>query len=104
MPRHERLVYEKLKRQRGASAAQALLVPLIVEMAEGEDGALLEVRSGALRRARARDRAFRGRGRSAVSAVPAILAGGDITGWCVSLLPGSRAPGAARLKRSSIMC
>ncbi|WP_420857972.1 DNA mismatch repair endonuclease MutL [Marivivens marinus] len=42
---HERLVYEKLKRQMAENgvAAQALLIPEIVELSSGEAGRLLEV-------------------------------------------------------------
>ena len=42
---HERLVYEKLKRQMAENgvAAQALLIPEIVEMSEGEAAMLLEI-------------------------------------------------------------
>jgi len=42
---HERLVYEKLKRQMAETgvAAQALLIPEIVEMAEGDAARLLEL-------------------------------------------------------------
>ena len=42
---HERLVYEKLKRQMAENgvAAQALLIPEIVEMTEGEAAQLLEI-------------------------------------------------------------
>lgn len=44
---HERLVYEKLKRQMAENgvAAQALLIPEIIEMSEGDAAALLAVAS-----------------------------------------------------------
>ena len=59
---HERLVYERLKRERAQSgvARQALLSPLVVEMDEGDVGRLLDGR-GTARLAGADAGAFRPR-------------------------------------------
>ncbi len=40
---HERLVYERLKRARGAPDSQMLLIPVVVDLDEAEAGALLEI-------------------------------------------------------------
>ncbi len=70
---HERLVYEKLKRQMAENgvAAQALLIPEIVEMSEGDCARLLEV-AGDLARIGLVIEPFGG-GAVAVRETPAIL-------------------------------
>ncbi|MBJ3764121.1 DNA mismatch repair endonuclease MutL [Maribius pontilimi] len=70
---HERLVYEKLKRQMAESgvASQALLIPDIVSLGEDEAAALLEL-GDALSRLGLEIEAFGG-GAVAVRATPAIL-------------------------------
>jgi DNA mismatch repair protein MutL len=70
---HERLVYERLKRQMAENgvAAQALLIPEIVEMSEGDCARLLEV-AGDLARIGLVIEPFGG-GAVAVRETPAIL-------------------------------
>ncbi|WP_137702664.1 DNA mismatch repair endonuclease MutL [Marimonas lutisalis] len=70
---HERLVYEKLKRQMAESgvAAQALLIPEIVEMSEGDCARLMEI-SEDLQRLGLTIEPFGG-GAVAVRETPAIL-------------------------------
>jgi DNA mismatch repair protein MutL len=73
---HERVLYERMKRDFGAApASQALLEPIVVEMAEHEAAAL----AGALDEFRHAgfDLGLLGPGRIAVRAVPALLAGSD---------------------------
>ncbi len=70
---HERLVYEKLKRQMAENgvAAQALLIPEIVEMSDGDRARLLEI-SEELQRLGLTLEPF-GNGAVAVRETPAIL-------------------------------
>ncbi len=70
---HERLVYEKLKRQMAENgvAAQALLIPEIVELSEGDCARIMEV-AGDLQRFGLGIEAFGG-GAVAVRETPAIL-------------------------------
>ncbi len=70
---HERLVYEKLKRQMAEAgvAAQALLIPEIVEMSEGDAALLLDM-AGDLARVGLSVEPF-GPGAVAVRETPAIL-------------------------------
>lgn len=70
---HERLVYEKLKQQMAETgvAAQALLIPEIVEMSEGDAARLLEI-AGDLHRMGLGIEPFGG-GAIAVRETPAIL-------------------------------
>jgi DNA mismatch repair protein MutL len=73
---HERVLYERMKRDFGAGpASQSLLEPIVVEMAEHEAAAL----AGALDEFRDAgfDIGVLGPGRIAVRAVPALLAGSD---------------------------
>ncbi len=70
---HERLVYERLKRQRAGQgiAAQSLLIPVIVEMSDADVARLLEVAPD-LHKLGLTAEPF-GRGAVAVREVPAIL-------------------------------
>ncbi|KPP84427.1 MAG: DNA mismatch repair protein MutL [Rhodobacteraceae bacterium HLUCCO07] len=70
---HERLVYEKLKRQMAETgvAAQALLIPEIVELSEGDCARLMEI-AGDLQRLGLTIEPFGG-GAIAVRETPAIL-------------------------------
>lgn len=85
---HERLVYERLKRQmaeRGV-AAQALLIPEIVEMGEGEAARLLDIADD-LHRAGLAVEAF-GAGAVAVRETPAILGEVDAAALLRDILDG----------------
>jgi len=75
---HERLVYERLKREREASgvARQLLLIPVVVELDSGEVDRLLDNRE-ALAELGLVVESF-GPGAVAVSEVPALLKSGDI--------------------------
>ncbi len=75
---HERLVYERLKRQRRAEgvATQALLIPEVVSLSAAESEALLAA-SDELAGLGLRVEPF-GEGAVAVREVPAVLAGGNI--------------------------
>jgi DNA mismatch repair protein MutL len=77
---HERLVYERLKRQRDESgvARQLMLIPVVVELDSGEVDRLLE-NSAALAGLGLVIESF-GPGAVAVSEVPALLKNGDIAG------------------------
>ncbi len=77
---HERLTYEKLKRQLADHGIerQLLLIPEIVELAEDDVGRLLS-RSGDLERVGLVVEAFGG-GAVAVREVPSMLAKGDVRG------------------------
>jgi len=70
---HERLVYERLKRQRAGQgiAAQSLLIPVIVEMSDADAARLMEVAPD-LQKLGLTAEPF-GRGAVAVREVPAIL-------------------------------
>jgi DNA mismatch repair protein MutL len=70
---HERLVYERLKRQRAGQgiAAQSLLIPVIVELSDGDAARLLDAAPELLRLGLTVE-PF-GRGAVAVREVPAIL-------------------------------
>jgi len=70
---HERLVYERLKRQRAGQgiAAQSLLIPVIVELSDSDAARLLDV-APELQRLGLTVEPF-GRGAVAVREVPAIL-------------------------------
>ena len=70
---HERLVYERLKRQRAGQgiAAQSLLIPVIVELSDGDAARLLDA-APELQRLGLTVEPF-GRGAVAVREVPAIL-------------------------------
>ncbi|TNC72393.1 DNA mismatch repair endonuclease MutL [Rubellimicrobium roseum] len=74
---HERLVYERLKREaaRGPVPTQALLIPLVVEMAEDEAQRLADAASDLARLGLVLE-GF-GRGAVALREVPAALAGAD---------------------------
>jgi DNA mismatch repair protein MutL len=76
---HERLVYERLKRERAASgiARQMLLVPVVVEMDPGDAARLLD-EAEALANLGLVVESF-GPGAVAVREVPAALKDGDIT-------------------------
>jgi DNA mismatch repair protein MutL len=75
---HERLVYERLKREREASgvARQLLLIPVVVELDSGEVDRVLDNRE-ALAELGLVVESF-GPGAVAVSEVPALLKSGDI--------------------------
>ena len=75
---HERLVYERLKRQRGESgiARQILLIPVVVELDSSEVDRLLE-NADALMQLGLVVESF-GPGAVAVSEVPSLLKAGDI--------------------------
>jgi len=75
---HERLVYERLKRERGRAASQALLVPEIVELAPDEISRLLGV-SGELAEYGLHLEAF-GPGAVLVRETPSALGDFDIRG------------------------
>jgi DNA mismatch repair protein MutL len=76
---HERLVYERLKRQRAENgiARQLLLIPAIIDMDEGDVGRLLE-HADALEKSGLSIEGF-GPGAVAVREVPAILGKADPT-------------------------
>ena len=75
---HERLVYEKLKRQRAETgiARQALLIPIVVEMDSGDVARLLEHREALAALGLVVD-GF-GPGAVAVGETPALLKDGDV--------------------------
>ncbi|MCP8939194.1 DNA mismatch repair endonuclease MutL [Alsobacter sp. SYSU M60028] len=77
---HERLVYERLKRERAASgvARQILLIPVVVDLDPVEADRLVD-RAGLLAGLGLVVEPF-GPGAVAVSEVPAALAGGDVAG------------------------
>ncbi len=77
---HERLTYEKLKRQRGETGVerQLLLIPEIVELPEEDVGRLL-ARAEELASVGLVVESFGG-GAVAVREVPSMLAGGDVRG------------------------
>lgn len=83
---HERVLYEKLKRdlQEGSLASQQLLVPVVVTLAEDEVEAL-ESKSAALR-AFGLDLDRVGPSHIALRAVPPLLAGGDLEALVRSLI------------------
>jgi DNA mismatch repair protein MutL len=74
---HERVLYERLKREFGeAPASQTLLHPVVVELAAHETDALAGVGDEFARAGFEID--LLAPGRLAVRAVPALLAGGDV--------------------------
>lgn len=83
---HERLVYERLKRQMAENgvAAQALLIPEIVELSEGDSARLLEL-AGDLARLGLVIEPFGG-GAIAVRETPAILGQVDAAGMIRDIL------------------
>ncbi|MEX5727687.1 DNA mismatch repair protein MutL [Rhodovulum iodosum] len=83
---HERLVYERLKRQMAETgvAAQALLIPEIVEMSEGDCARLMEI-AGELARLGLTVEPF-GPGALAVRETPAILGEVDAGGMLRDIL------------------
>lgn len=99
---HERLVYERLKRQmadRGV-AAQALLIPEIVEMGESDAARLLE-QSEALAGLGLVIEPF-GPGAIAVRETPAILGQPDASALVRDILDELEAQGSSALVRSKI--
>ncbi|WP_166417631.1 DNA mismatch repair endonuclease MutL [Cochlodiniinecator piscidefendens] len=83
---HERLVYEKLKKQMAENgvAAQALLIPEIVELSEGDCAALLSMADAFAKFALVIE-AFGG-GAIAVRETPAILGNVDARGMLLDIL------------------
>ena len=90
---HERLVYERLKRERagGGVARQGLLIPDVVEMAPEEANRLVEA-APELERLGLSLEAF-GPGAVLVRAVPAALAGGSVKGLVLDVLDALDASG-----------
>ncbi|MEH3120278.1 MAG: DNA mismatch repair endonuclease MutL [Methylorubrum populi] len=90
---HERLVYERLKRERtgGGVLAQVLLIPDVVEMAPEAADRLVEAASE-LERLGLSLEAF-GPGAVLVRAVPAALAGGSVRGLVLDVLDALDASG-----------
>lgn len=99
---HERLAYERLKRQRDASgiAAQVLLIPEIVELADG-DAALLLDHAAALRELGLTVEPFGG-GAVAVRETPALLGEIDAAALLRDILDELRDEGASRTLQSKI--
>ncbi|KQT77715.1 DNA mismatch repair endonuclease MutL [Methylobacterium sp. Leaf466] len=85
---HERLVYERLKRQRAAGgiARQGLLIPDVVELAPGDAARLLEAAPDLDRLGLAIE-AF-GPGAVLVREIPAVLAGAAIRDLVIDILDG----------------
>lgn len=90
---HERLVYERLKRERagGGVARQGLLIPDVVEMAPEEADRLVEA-APELERLGLSLEAF-GPGAVLVRAVPAALAGGSVRNLVLDVLDALEASG-----------
>ncbi|PXW62972.1 DNA mismatch repair endonuclease MutL [Methylobacterium sp. B4] len=90
---HERLVYERLKRERaeGGVATQGLLIPDVVEMAPEEADRLVEA-APELERLGLSLEAF-GPGAVLVRAVPAALAGGSVKHLVLDVLDALQASG-----------
>lgn len=90
---HERLVYERLKRERaeGGVATQGLLIPDVVEMAPDEADRLAEA-APELERLGLSLEAF-GPGAVLVRAVPAALAGGSVRNLVLDVLDALQASG-----------
>ena len=90
---HERLVYERLKRERagGGVARQGLLIPDVVEMAPEEADRLVEA-APELERLGLSLEAF-GPGAVLVRAVPAALAGGSVKNLVLDVLDALEASG-----------
>jgi DNA mismatch repair protein MutL len=99
---HERLAYERLKRQRDASgiAAQALLIPEIVELSEG-DAALLLGHAETLRALGLTVEPFGG-GAVAVRETPAVLGEVNAAALLRDILDELRAEGASQTLPSKI--
>ncbi len=99
---HERLAYERLKRQRDASgvAAQALLIPEIVELSEG-DAALLLGHAGTLRALGLAVEPFGG-GAVAVRETPALLGEVNAAALLRDILDELRDEGASQMLQSRI--
>ena len=90
---HERLVYERLKRERagGGVLAQGLLIPDVVEMAPEEADRLVEAAPD-LERLGLTLEAF-GPGAVLVRSVPSALAGGSVKGLVLDVLDALEASG-----------
>ncbi len=90
---HERLVYERLKRERasGGVLAQGLLIPDVVEMAPEEADRLVEAAPD-LERLGLSLEAF-GPGAVLVRSVPSALAGGSVKGLVLDVLDALEASG-----------
>ncbi|WP_096487001.1 DNA mismatch repair endonuclease MutL [Methylorubrum populi] len=90
---HERLVYERLKRERagGGVLAQGLLIPDVVEMAPEEADRLVEA-APELERLGLSLEAF-GPGAVLVRSVPSALAGGSVKGLVLDVLDALEASG-----------
>ena len=90
---HERLVYERLKRERagGSVLAQGLLIPDVVEMAPEEADRLVEAAPD-LERLGLTLEAF-GPGAVLVRSVPSALAGGSVKGLVLDVLDALEASG-----------
>ena len=99
---HERLAYERLKRQRDANgiAAQVLLIPEIVELADG-DAALLLDHAAALRELGLTVEPFGG-GAVAVRETPALLGEIDAAALLRDILDELRDEGTSRTLQSKI--
>ncbi len=99
---HERLAYERLKRQRDANgiAAQALLIPEIVELSEG-DAALLLGHAETLRALGLTVEPFGG-GAVAVRETPALLGEVDAAALVRDILDELRDQGASQMLQSRV--
>lgn len=99
---HERLVYERLKRQReaGGVAAQALLIPEIVDLSEGDARLMLD-HAGTLGRLGLAIEAFGG-GAVAVRETPAVLGEVDAAALLRDILDELRDAGDSQRLQSRI--